>query len=91
MHEKVKNNYKYKFINIKLEKTNKIIIIFDIPEKERKVRAWLRGQIKLWEFTMIQKSVWLGFGPLPKEFYDRVDFLGIKECIKIFKVEKSTK
>lgn len=84
---KLNNFYKYKLIHSKPEKTSKIIIIFDIPEKERKTRNWLRNQIKLWDFTMIQKSVWLGTGPLPLEFQKRVKLLNIKKHIKIFNVQ----
>lgn len=80
---------KYKLIYEYPLKTNKFIIIFDIPEKDRKLRNWLRDQIKLWGFTMIQKSVWLGTGPMPKEFHKRAILLGIDKFIKIFDVRDS--
>lgn len=79
--------YKYRLIYSKLNSTSKIILIFDIPEKERKTRNWLRKQIKLWGFSMIQKSVWLGTGPLPKEFTNRVKLLNVEKCIKVFNVQ----
>lgn len=34
------------------------IIIFDIPEKQRKIRRILRGKLKEWRFVAWQKSVW---------------------------------
>ncbi|MBI2593531.1 hypothetical protein HYW44_02730 [Candidatus Daviesbacteria bacterium] len=34
------------------------IIIFDIPEKQRKIRRILRGKLKEWGFKPWQKSVW---------------------------------
>ena len=40
--------YKYKLIYTKPKSTSKIIMIFDIPEKERSTRDWLRHQIKLY-------------------------------------------
>lgn len=89
--EKLNHYYKYKLIHSKPENTSKIIIIFDIPEKERKTRNWLRNQIKSWDFTMIQKSVWLGAGPLPEEFQQRAKLLGIKKYIKIFNVQQKIK
>jgi len=61
--------------------------MFDIPEKERGARDWLRNQIKLWDFKMIQKSVWLGTGPVPKEFMERIKFLGLEKNIKIFNIQ----
>ncbi len=65
----------------------KIMVLFDIPEMKRKTRNWLRMQLKLWDFKMLQQSVWLGRGPLPQEFIDRLRSLGIHECIKIFKIQ----
>lgn len=70
--------------------TEKILISFDIPEKKKKTRDWLRNQIKYWDFEMIQKSLWLGYGPLPKEFTDRLRQLGIYENVRIFRVKKAT-
>ena len=84
---KLNNFLKYRYIYKNPEKDNKLILIFDIPEKQRKTRDWLRNQIKLWGFTMIQKSVWLGTGPLPKDFNDRIKYLGIEKNIRIFNIQ----
>lgn len=65
----------------------KVMVLFDIPEKQRKTRNWLRLQLKMWDFKLLQQSVWLGKGPLPKEFTDRLHLLGIYECVKILKVQ----
>ncbi|MEK7140391.1 MAG: hypothetical protein AAB815_01250 [Patescibacteria group bacterium] len=65
----------------------KVMVLFDIPEKKRKIRNWLRLQLKLWEFKMIQQSVWLGKGPLPKEFTERLSLFGISRCVKVLKVQ----
>lgn len=72
------------------EKTEKVLISFDVPEKKKKTRDWLRNQIKYWDFKMIQKSLWLGYGPLPKEFTDRLRQLGIYENVQIFRIKKAT-
>lgn len=47
------------------QKTEKILVSFDIPETKKKIRDWLRNQIKYWDFEMIHKSLWLGDGPFP--------------------------
>lgn len=65
----------------------RVLVLFDIPEKKRKTRNWLRLQLKIWDFEMLQQSVWLGKGPLPKEFTDRLHLLDIGECVKIFKIQ----
>ena len=65
----------------------KIMILFDIPETKRKTRNWLRLHLKLWNFKMIQQSVWSGQGPLPKKFTERLQLFGISKCVKILKVQ----
>lgn len=60
------------------------IISFDIPEVDRKTRNWLRNQIKIFGYTMLQQSLWTGPGPLPFQFLERLIKLGIRENIKIF-------
>ena len=71
-----------------LVKKTKMIVIFDIPETKRRSRDWLRLQLRNWDFEMIQKSVWLGYGPFPKEFFEHCSIVGIFECIKIYPVKK---
>lgn len=82
---------KYRHIREKIEKKNKIIFIFDIPENKRKTREWIRNQIKFWDFEMIQKSVWVGYGPFPLDFRNRLKLLEIDKCVKIFNVENKMK
>ena len=71
-------------------KTEKVLISFDIPQTKKKIRDWLRNQIKYWDFKMIHQSLWLGYGPLPKEFNDRLKQLGIDKNVRIFKVRQLT-
>lgn len=77
------------FSKIKSEPAGKVrvMVLFDVPEKKRKVRNWLRMQLKTWDFKMIQQSVWLGKGPLPGEFIERLRLLGVNKTVKILKVQ----
>ena len=79
---------RFNLFTIKPNKTQKMLIIFDIPETERRSRDWLRRQIKFWDFEMIQKSVWLGCGPLPDEFNEYIESRGLEKYIKIFNIKK---
>lgn len=81
----------YKKIKVSPLKNNKILIIFDIPETKKKVREWIRNQIKNWNFEMVQKSVWLGYGPLPEEFVKRLEFLEVNDGVKIYNLQKRSK
>lgn len=64
------------------------IISFDIPGPDRKIRDWLRNQLKIFNYKMLQQSLWIGPGPLPPEFLKRLDELKIRENIKLFNVQK---
>ena len=64
------------------------MVMFDIPEEKRKIRDWLRKQLKLWGFIMIQQSVWFGKGKLTDNFKNHLELLGIKKNIKIFSAVK---
>lgn len=68
-----------------------MIISFDIPEKDRAKRHWLRNQIKIFGYKMLQQSLWIGPSPLPSLFLKRLEDLNIRKSIKTFKITKSNK
>lgn len=72
----------------KKDNSSNTIISFDIPGPKRKTRDWLRNQLKIFNYKMLQQSLWLGPGPLPLEFLERLNKLEIRENIKIFKINK---
>ncbi len=65
----------------------KILLAFDIPEKYKRERRWLRGQLKIFGYKMIQKSLWQGPGPLPKEFLTETNRLKIDKYFKLFSIK----
>ncbi|MEI8339408.1 MAG: hypothetical protein WCF94_01965, partial [bacterium] len=69
------------------ESKGNTIIAFDVPEGDRKARVWLRNQLKVFGYTMLQQSLWFGPGPLPTDFYSRLKTLNIRKCIKIFNIK----
>ncbi len=64
------------------------IVSFDIPECDRIKRDWLRNQLKIFGYKMLQQSLWIGPGPLPDLFSKRLNLLKIKNGVKIFKITK---
>jgi hypothetical protein len=64
------------------------VVIFDIPEKERRKRAWLRSVLNNLKFTMIQKSVWIGKAKLPEDFLRDLARLHLLEYIHIFAIHR---
>ena len=65
------------------------IVIFDIPEKFRHKRAWLRGQLSSLGFKMIQQSVWAGKVEIPHEFITDLKDLEMINYVDIFEVTKT--
>jgi len=59
---------------------------FDIPEESRFIRDWLRSQLKIFGYKMLQQSLWIGPGPLPSPFTERLEKLGIRKNVKTFKI-----
>ena len=64
------------------------LVIFDIPERERKKRDMLRAELLGCDFEGLQRSVWMGKRPLPKEFIMFLDALRLKNKVHIFSVRE---
>ena len=65
--------------------------MFDVPEPKKAEREWLRWHLKKFNYVMIQKSVWVGPSPLPKDFLDYIKKIDLKDSIKTFKLAKGYK
>lgn len=65
------------------------IVSYDIPEKYRRGRGWLRSVLKLMDYEMVHQSVWIGRKVLPKDFFEVIANEGLEEYLKIFEVTKS--
>lgn len=66
-----------------------LIVMYDVTEDKKKERDWFRRQLKKFDYIMIQRSVWVGPSPLPKEFLDYVKEIGLQDHLKTFKLEKA--
>lgn len=65
----------------------KRIVCFDIPERDRAKRQWLRGELIALGYQPLQRSVWIGESPLPVEFIEALDTLKLYDCVRILRVE----
>jgi predicted transcriptional regulator/CRISPR/Cas system-associated endoribonuclease Cas2 len=65
-----------------------ILVVFDIPEKQRLKRDWLRFQLEQFNFKVLQKSVWWGTAGLPKKFIKDLKKYEILDYVHIFSVKK---
>lgn len=62
------------------------LVIFDIPEQERNKRDSIRLELVGCQFKQLQKSVWIGYCPLPEDFITLIDTLELHGKIHIFSV-----
>lgn len=69
------------------KKPKNMIVAFDIPERYRKERDWLRIELRNLGFEMLQRSVWFGPTPFPEDLIHRFKELRILSFIKFFKSE----
>jgi len=74
--------------NLPQEKTVKIIA-YDVPERERRKRHWLRLALIDLGFTLLQRSVWVGTTLLPQEFFDDLRHANLVSCVQIFMISKT--
>lgn len=65
-----------------------MIITFDIPEKERRKRDWLRSALRSLGFTMLRQSVWVGKMGIPEDFMHDLERLRMREYVDILSVNK---
>ena len=88
--KKIKRRYLRSFLpNFQKDLPKNLLLMYDIPHSRKKERDWFRRQLKNFDFIMVQKSVWVGPSPLPKDFLDYLTRIGLRKEFKTFKLAKS--
>lgn len=65
-----------------------VIIAFDIPERERRKRNWLRVALFSLNFRKLQQSVWIGTTGIPAELMSDLKTQDMLPYVHIFSVSK---
>ncbi|MEK9174343.1 MAG: hypothetical protein AAB725_00010 [Patescibacteria group bacterium] len=65
------------------------LVMYDVPETERKKRDLLRYELVACDYRQLQKSVWLGYAPLPEEFIQSLKDMNLKNKVQIVSIHKS--
>lgn len=65
------------------------LVMFDIPEKESGKRKAVREKLMACGFNQLQKSVWMGYRPLPEKFIKSLDNMKLKDKVQIVSINKS--
>lgn len=85
--ERTKSLYNISFTSdFEKDSPKNLIVIYDIPEEKKKERDWFRRHLKKFNYIMIQRSVWVGPSPLPKDFLDYVKSIDLINKLKTFKL-----
>jgi DNA-binding PadR family transcriptional regulator len=64
------------------------VVIFDIPEKERKTRNWLRQEFYFLKYQKLQESVFIGKLPLPPDLIKDIKRNKIGNYVNYLMVDK---
>jgi hypothetical protein len=67
------------------------VVIFDVPEKQNKIRDWLRRELYMLNYKKLQKSVFIGKQPLPKDLIQDIKKQKIGNFVNYLLVEKAYK
>jgi hypothetical protein len=82
------SGYKHFDYNSSINTPKDTIVMFDIPSNKRSERDWLRYQLKGFNYSLIQKGVWVGPSPLPKEFIRYAESIGFLNRLKVLRLAK---
>jgi phenylacetic acid degradation operon negative regulatory protein len=63
------------------------LVVYDVPESNRRKRDWLRKDLVACGYKQLQKSVWLGYRPLPAGFAELIDELKLRRKIHILGID----
>lgn len=66
-----------------------VVVSYDIPIAFNKKRDILRDMLRMLNFHLIHKSVWVGKVILPERFIFDLNRLGITDYVEIFEVTKN--
>ncbi len=63
------------------------LVIFDIPEKKRNARNWLRAELYMLEYSQLQMSVFIGKHPLTENIIGDIKHHGLEKHVNYLLVK----
>ncbi|MDP3974909.1 MAG: CRISPR-associated endonuclease Cas2 [Candidatus Jorgensenbacteria bacterium] len=64
------------------------VVMYDVPEREREKRAWVRRALLSLGFEFLQESVWVGTIAIPRTFLDDLRAMEMFPYVQIFEVSR---
>lgn len=62
------------------------LVVFDIPERERAKRDAIRRELLACDYRLLQRSVWIGYRPLPEDFLELLDALNLRTHVHLLTI-----
>ncbi len=59
------------------------LITFDVPEKRRRERDWLRNALMNAGYTFVQRSVFLGKKPIPRVIFETIQERDLSKFVRL--------
>lgn len=81
-------DYKSRSDKLRTSQKGVVIVAFDIPEKERVKREWLRNALRSLDFEMLQRSVWMKKGGMPESFINDLKSMNLAGYVRIFQINR---
>ena len=81
---------RYSILNKKWDKKIRVVV-FDIPEREKRYREWFRTELGLLLFKQLQKSVYIGKYPIPDDLYQDIIKNKFFNNVHIFTINEADK
>jgi len=72
----------------KIDNNSLVLVVFDVPEKEKTKRDWLRFQLVGLGFYKLQQSVWWGTNLLPQDFLEDLEKYNMLSYVHILSVKR---
>ncbi|GIW65212.1 MAG: hypothetical protein KatS3mg093_191 [Candidatus Parcubacteria bacterium] len=66
-----------------------VILVYDIPEYEKRKRDTLRRALNFYHFEFLQKSVWLKKGTVSEKFINFLKDIDVLDYIHLFKISQT--
>ncbi|MEK7629674.1 MAG: hypothetical protein AAB394_04140 [Patescibacteria group bacterium] len=64
------------------------LVIYDIPEVDKRKRNLIRSELVACNYQQLQRSVWLGYSPLPEDFVKSLEDMRLENKVHIISIQK---
>lgn len=64
------------------------LVVYDIPEVDKRKRNLIRSELVACNYQQLQRSVWLGYSPLPENFIRSLEDMKLEGKVHIISIQK---